>query len=215
MKKVLVMLAIMAIAIGVVIAEPAGTGEYAVNKLTNAETDKATLEVTLDLGGSSSLLNHYQIGFTSTDVSGYSAADLDNGITPLKTVALDQATTDGDLTHDEEVYMYWAIKAPSSASENIKIGLSLAGNMTSDTDTSDTDTSDGIKWSVTPGSGDAIETAAVNSSVSDDDVVKVKTTGEMIINCLPLTISTVDLRENTTYEEETYRTELTVMVASV
>lgn len=210
MKKVFVMLAIMAIAMGVVIAEPAGTGEYAVNKLTNADTDKATLEVTLDLGGGSSLLNHYQIGFTSTDVSDYSAADLDAGITPLKTVALDQATTDGDLTHDEKVYMYWAIKAPSSESENIKIGLSLAGNMTSDTDTSN-----GIKWSVTPGSGTAIETAAVKTPVSDDDVVKVQTTGDMIIDCLPLTISTVDLRENTTYEEEAYRTELTVMVASV
>ena len=56
MKKFLVMLAIMAIAIGAV---GAATGQYVVDKLTNSDTDRAALEVTLDLSGESALANHY------------------------------------------------------------------------------------------------------------------------------------------------------------
>lgn len=209
MKKVLVMLAVMAIAMGVVVAAP-GTGEYAVNVLTDARTDKATLEVTLDLGSGSNLGKHYQIGFTSTNVKDYTPAQLDAGITPLKTVALDKATTDGDLTHEEPVYVYWAIKAPKAESENIKLGLSLPGNMTSDTDTEN-----GVKWSVTPEGVDAIATTAVGTAASNDAVKKVKTTGEMIIDCMPITISTVDLRETSTTKEESYSTTLTLSIATV
>lgn len=210
MKKVLVMLAVMAIAMGVVVAAE-GTGEYAVNALTDASTDKATLEVTLDLGPNSNLGKHYQIGFTTTDVKGFSAEDLGTtGIAPLKTVALDKATTDGDLTHDETVYVYWAIKAPKAESENIKLGLSLPGNMTSATDTEN-----GIKWSVTPDGITAIETETVGAAVSNEAVKKVQTTGEMIIDCMPITISTVDLRGTNTTKEESYSTTLTLSIATV
>ena len=210
MKKVLVMLAVMAIAMGVVVAAP-GTGEYAVNVLTDARTDKATLEVTLDLGPNSALGKHYQIGFTTTDVKGFSAGDLGTtGIAPLKTVALDKATTDGDLTHHEKVYVYWAIKAPQANSENIKLGLSLPGNMTSASDTAN-----GIKWSVTPEGVDAIATTYVGTPESNDEVKKIKTTGEMIIDCMPITISTVDLRGTSTTEEESYSTTLTLSIATI
>ena len=209
MKKFLVTLALLAITIGMVAADP-GTGEYATNDLTDADTDRATLEVTLNLSPESNLNKHYQIGFTTTDVSSITEATI-GSIAPLTTVALDQATTSGDITHDETIYVYWAIKAPKN--DNLKIGLSLPGNMTSQNDKNN-----GIKWSVTPGAGatstEAIATKAVSSEASDDDVMTITATGGMDIDSFPITISTVDLRSTTTTEQESYSSMLTVMIAS-
>ena len=101
MKKFLVMLAIMAIAIGAV---GAATGQYVVDKLTNSDTDRAALEVTLDLSGESALANHYQIGFTGEDVTGKGVTDLAS-ITAVDTIALDTATPAGEITHNGDLYV--------------------------------------------------------------------------------------------------------------
>lgn len=209
MKRFLVMLAIMAIAMtGVFAAE--GTGSYVLtDELTGATTDKATLEVTLDLTPESEYGRYYQIGFTKEDnVASFTADDLES-IEPVKTIALATLTETDDLTNSD-VNVYWAIRIPSD--ESVNIGLKLGGNMTA----SSSDPS-GIKWSVTPGEGatkkDALTTTAVGEggAASEEAVVSVQGTGALAFGSFPITISTVDLR-TTAIEYKKYSAELTVMV---
>lgn len=211
MKRFLTMLAIiMAIAMtGVFAAE--GTGSYVLtDNLTGASTDKATLEVTLDLSPESAYGRYYQIGFTMEDnVSNFAADDLES-IEPVKTIALATLTETDDLTNSD-VNVYWAIRIPSE--ESVNIGLKLGGNMTSDSDKSE-----GVKWSVTPGEGaskqDALTTSGVGegSEVSEEAVVSVQGTGALKFGSFPITISTVDLRKKQIEYYEKYIAELTVMI---
>ena len=212
MKRFLTMLAIMAIAMtGVFAAE--GTGSYVLtDNLTGASTDKATLEVTLDLSPESAYGRYYQIGFTKKDnVSNFAADDLES-IEPVKTIALATLTETDDLTNSD-VNVYWAIRIPSE--ESVKIGLKLGGNMISTTDQTT-----GIKWSVTPGEGatnrDALTTSGVGELGSDSEeaVISVQGTGVLKFGSFPITISTVDLR-TTEIEYEEYSAKLTVMITEV
>ena len=209
MKRFLVMLAIMAIAMTGVFAVE-GTGSYVwTDELTGATTDKATLEVTLDLTPESEYGRYYQIGFTENDnVASLTADDLES-IEPVKTIDLATLTETDDLTNSD-VNVYWAIRIPSN--ESVNIGLKLGGNMTA---TSDQST--GIKWSVTPGEGatkqDVLTTSAVGAggAASEEAVVSVQGTGALKFGSFPITISTVDLR-TTEIKYEKYSAELTVMV---
>ena len=209
MKRFLVMLAIMAIAMTGVFAVE-GTGSYVwTDELTGATTDKATLEVTLDLTPESEYGRYYQIGFTENDnVASLTADDLES-IEPVKTIDLATLTETDDLTNSD-VNVYWAIRIPSD--ESVNIGLKLGGNMTA----SSSDQS-GIKWSVTPGEGatkqDVLTTSAVGAggAASEEAVVSVQGTGALKFGSFPITISTVDLR-TTEIKYEKYSAELTVMV---
>lgn len=214
MKKFLLTLAMLAIAIGMVVATP---GEYVTNNLTTVTTDKATLEVTLDLSSTSNLNKHYQIGFTNEPVNATTTIDSIDARDPLTTIELDLATTSGDVANSNPAYVYWAIKAP--VSESIKIGLSLPGNMISEGDETT-----GVKWSVTPGSvtpgsgpdsvkvsTDVIATTNVSTGDSNEAVVTITGTGTMVTGSFPITISTVDLRTTTTVQEE-YSSTLTVTI---
>lgn len=217
MKRFLVMLAIMAIAMTAVFAEP-GTG---ILKQTGSEwtgSGSATLEVTLDLGPESPLGKYYEVGFTDTDVSEFSADDFygteetPRQFSNLTTIALDKVTEDDDVENSDPVYVYWAIRATKDSKYNI--GLSLPGNMTTVSDTS------GIAWSVTPGTGadstDAITTSTANVQVGNENVKAVTAAEEMVIGCFPITISTENLRSNTKLDYvNDYKTTLTLTVTGV
>ena len=221
MKRFLTMLAIMAIAMtGVFAEEPTtepsgGTGSFVATGSTWSEAGgSATLEVTLDLGEDSPLGKYYEIGFTDTDVNGFSADDFyaeERAFGTVTNVPLDKVTDDDDVENSDPIYVYWAIRAAKDTKYNI--GLSLPGNMTADSD------SEGITWSVTPGEGAdstaPITTAEANTAVTDEDVKVVTAADKMVIGCFPITISTENLRSRTEldYENE-YKAILTLTVKS-
>lgn len=219
MKRFLVMLAIMAIAMaGVFAAEPAtestgGSGSFvATGSAWSDAGGSATLEVTLDLGPESPLGKYYEVGFTDTDVTDFSADDFYAEVRTfgkVTTVALDKITDTDDVENSDPVYVYWAIRATKGSKYNI--GLSLPGNMTVGSD------STGINWSVTPGKGadstTAITTTQAGGEVGKEDVKVVTANEKMVIGCFPITISTENLRSKTDidYKNE-YKTTLTLTV---
>ena len=198
MKKVLVMLAIMAIAMGSVFsADPAPMGTGSQIETDFNSLDPATLQVTLDLGSESGLGKHYQVGFSSAAVE--KIADVADARTlPLKT-----PTATGDLSGTTNVY--WAIK--DTASTTYKIALNIAANLKSDNDNT------GIAWKVAVGEGGEAEEDVTVSDASTYTTIKtIETTGGFDVDSLPLTISTVGLRSTATTQSESYSGTLFVKI---
>lgn len=197
MKKVLVMLAVMAIAMGSVFsADPApmGTGSQTATNLSSL--DPATLQVTLDLGSESGLGKHYQVGFSSVEVK-----DIDD-VADAKTLPLETPTATGDLSGTTNVY--WAIK--DSASLSYKIALNIAANLKSDSDNT------GIAWKVAVGEGGEAEEVTVSDASTYTAIKTISTTGGFDVDSLPLTISTVGLRSTATTKNESYSGTLFVKI---
>lgn len=193
MKKVLVMLAVMAIAMGSVFsADPApmGTGSQTATNL--ASLDPATLQVTLNLG---ELGKHYQVGFSSVEVK-----DIDD-VADATTLPLETPTATGDLSGTTNVY--WAIK--DTAGVPYKIALNIAENLKSDTDNT------GIAWKVAIDGGDVAEVAVSNASTYTT-IKTIETSGKFDVDSLPLTISTIGLRSTATTQSESYSGTLSVKI---
>lgn len=205
MKKFLVMLAIMAIAVsGAFAAE--GTGAWVGTGTESPVNKNATMEVTLDLSSESTLGKYYMIGFTSS-VAGLSSTSLE--VEPLKTVALNTATTTGDFTTQGDVYVYWAIK---DSSTKYDIQLSLDNDLTT---SSEEEGNKFVKWSVTPTSeGLKLTSNGTGTESQNKSTVVGNSIGGaagMQTGSNKITISTEDLLESS-YAEGEYTGTLTVTI---
>lgn len=123
MKKVLTLLAVMAIAMGMVFAVEGNGGA---SSSTVDGVGSATMEVTLDMSADSDLKNYYEIGFSTTSVS---AVPTDGYITQKKTtIALNDSTgADGNIKNSDDVYVYWIIKG-----DNVNLSLTTGDGLVSD-----------------------------------------------------------------------------------
>lgn len=205
MKKFLVMLAIMAIAVSGAFAVE-GTGAWVGTGTESPVNKNATMEVTLDLSSGSVLGKYYMIGFTSS-VASLSSTNLE--VEPLKTVALNTATTTGDFTTQGDVYVYWAIK---DSSTKYDIQLSLDNDLTT---SSEEEGDKFVKWSVTPTSEGSKLISDGTGRVSQNKSTVVGNSiggaADMQVGSNKITISTEDLL-NSSYAEGEYTGTLTVTI---
>lgn len=122
MKKVLTLLAVMAIAMGMVFAVEGNGGA---SSSTVDGVGSATMEVTLDMSADSDLKNYYEIGFSTAPVS---AVPTDGSITQKTTIALNDSTgADGNIKNSDDVYVYWIIKG-----DNVNLSLTTGDGLVSD-----------------------------------------------------------------------------------
>ena len=208
MKKVLLVLAILAIAMTTVFAVE-GTGS-ASNTSLDTKGTSATLEVTLNL--TSDLANYVEVGFSSNEVKttnvGEGTANGVSDATVIKSIALTEANG-GDLSNpDGTAYVYWIIKGLSGTTANITLeaGQHLAQESGDPTITwiATAKTSEGDKSTTSYGQSGSASAATVATVISD---------GSLEVGSAPLKISTVDLL-NTTVTQGDYAGTLTIKIAS-
>ena len=132
MKKILVLLMVMAIAMGSMFA---AEGSWTGTSVTNTASEAATLEVSLNL---KDYAGTYAIGFTETAVEEKTEGAADVTITPTGTLTL---TPDND-EYVGTVYGYYAIK--SGTDVTLSFEMSADDKLTEQTTTSKT-----IEWTVT------------------------------------------------------------------
>ena len=191
MKKFLVMLAILAIAIAGVSAEARWTG-------TTLDTNsKAEVQVSLDLGGD--LGRYYQIGFSEVEVT--PATDL--ATLSLETeIVLDQEQNSGEIQNAaNSTYVYYAVQIPSG--ESVNIGFEIAKNLTADGD------DEGIVWTASANS----KTATAGESEGKAVITTVQGNGELQVDSFPVTVSTSGLRSHE-YVAKKYTGNLVVTVSA-
>ena len=190
MKKFLVMLAILAIAIAGVSAEARWTGT------TLGDDSKATVQVSLNLGGD--LGKYYQIGFSEEEVT--PETDLST-LSPDTEIVLDQEQNSGEIQNAaNSSYVYYAIQIPSN--ESVNIGFEIAENLKADGD------SEGIAWTASANSNTA-KVGADGKAV----ITKVQGNGELQVNSFPVTVSTSGLRSHE-YVAKKYTGNLVVTVSA-
>ena len=131
MKKILVLLMVMAIAMGSMFA---AEGSWTGTSVTNTASEAATLEVSLNL---KNYAGTYAIGFTETAVEEKTEGAADVTITPTGTLTL---TPDND-EYVGTVYGYYAIK--SGTDVTLSFEMSADDKLTEQTTTSKT-----IEWTV-------------------------------------------------------------------
>lgn len=191
MKKFFVMLAILAIAIAGVSAEARWTGT------TLGENSKADVQVSLDLSGE--LGKYYQIGFSTGRV--VDEADLST-LTPQTEIVLNQEQTNGEIQNEANTtYVYYAVQAPAGNKNNVSIGFSIAGNLTSSSD------KEGIAWSATANG------VTANVGADKKSICTVETNGELLVKSFPVTVSTEGLR-TADYFAEKYTGNLVVTISA-
>ena len=216
MKKVLTLLAIMAIAMGVVFAAE-GTGSDSTTSQGSLSGVSATLVATLDLT-EEQYTNYFEIGFTGSAVSYETGSN--NAlpeIEPITTVPL-EVTEGGEAQNtDGTAHVYWIIKGNTSP---VTVSLTTGAAMAKDGG----DPTIAWKASATPitvdfGVGDAEtvtkEATATSSSDSTNPVTVAKidnpTASKVVAGSTPLSISTVGLL-TTTVENAVYSGTLTLNI---
>ena len=196
MRKVLVTLALMAIAMGMVFAEAAAGN---VNGTDVADlTNGAKLTVTLDMVDDDNS-KYFEIGFTSKALADDTVPTAANPVTPLETVALTERVEGGEMQNTaNSAYVYYIVKGAA-----VKISLGIADALKATGDET------GIDWQVVANgktissTGDAVE---IEDNIGSSGVTKVKS--------YPLSISTVGLLSDTTVKAE-YSGDLVVSIATV
>lgn len=190
MKKILVLLMIMAIAIGSVFA---AEGQWGGNTVT--DDSKATLEVTLKLDGE----DLFNIGFASDAVDEESISS--SAFTPLKELALE---LDGS-EYQGKAYVYYGIKSLST--NKYDISLEIDGALKTATDT------DGIAWGIT--SGDFNVTSAGTKTGLIFDGVGSDTDNTFKVESKELAISTTDFLGETDLDTDNqYSATVTLKIAT-
>ena len=180
MKKVLTLLAIMAIAMGMVFAVEGNGGA---SSSTVDGVGSATMEVTLNLSGD--LKNYYEIGFSTAPVT---SVPTDGTITQKTTIALDDSTgADGNIKNSDEVYVYWVIKG-----DTVDLTLSTGDGLKSDSSGAD------VEWKAvlsTPTSGTLDAATATSADSVSASIIGINGESESGANAgsAKLDISTVNL----------------------
>ena len=184
MRKVLTLLAILAISMGIVFATP-GTGSTSGDDLTSEGS--ASLEVTLDLTDTD-LSNFYEIGFSSTKPQ-LSSSDVQN-VTVLKSIALTEASGADFTNPDGTAYIYWVVQGLDENAIDVKMKVG-EGLKTSEGDAT-------INWSATAtldGGVSVTSKTADKAAPGAAEVVKNIATGDgrVAFGTAELKIATVDL----------------------
>lgn len=116
MKKLMVLLMVLAIAMGSVFA---AEGYWSGTAVSDSSSDPAELKVTLDLNGFQGL---YTIGFTDTAVETATGEDAQEvTITPIS----DYTLTLKDDEYIGDAYVYYAVKTP--AKQTLSFNMSVSG----------------------------------------------------------------------------------------
>ena len=192
MKKIMVLLMIMAIAIGSVFA---AEGQWGGSTIPSDGSAAATLEVTLKLEGK----DMFNIGFASEEVT----ADTINSdaFAPLETLALE---LDGK-EYQGKAYVYYGIKSLSA--NEYDITLEIDGALKTATDT------DGIAWGIT--SGDFNVTSAGTKTGLIFDGVGSDTDNTFKVESKELAISTTDFLNETNLDNDNqYSATVTLKIAT-
>ena len=205
MKKVLTLLAVMAIAMGMVFAVE-GTGSVsgsASEGTADFANKSATLEVALTLDGSTG--SYFEIGFANKEISSLDDVTSD---AVIKTLTLDQLSNGGDYSNaDGTAYVYWVVKNLND--EDVKIQLTAGDAMAEDGEGGTS-----INWKATA----TTDSASVSTDSTDKDVavvasVNAKDVATAVVDSAALTVSTVDLL-NTTVSEASYSGTLTLTITT-
>lgn len=205
MKKVLTLLAVMAIAMGMVFAVE-GTGSVsgsASEGTADFANKSATLEVALTLDGSTG--SYFEIGFANKEISSLDDVTSD---AVIKTLTLDQLSNGGDYSNaDGTAYVYWVVKNLND--EDVKIQLTAGDAMAEDGEGGTF-----INWKATA----TTDSASVSTDSTDKDVavvasVNAKDAATAVVDSAALTVSTVDLL-NTTVSEASYSGTLTLTITT-
>ena len=181
MKKILVLLMVMAIAMGSMFA---AEGSWTGTSVSDTASEAATLEVSLNL---KDYAGTYAIGFTETAVEEKVGGDATAvTITPTGTLPL---TPDND-EYVGTVYGYYAIKS----GEDVQLSFEMFAD---DKLTEQTETSKTIEWTVTA--------ADTPLTTSPTEVKAVQfTQGEYKIGSFPVSITTDDFISASTAKDEVY-----------
>ena len=216
MKKVLTLLAIMAIAMGMVFADGTGSvsGEATGDgNLDFSSNNTATLDVTLDLTDGR-LGKYFEIGFASEAIGAIG----ENNVVPtakvLTSLALTETTSGGDVQNAADTaFIYWIVKGA-----NVDISMQTGSDMTTTEDSNATK----IKWKAstatsTNGEGGLAATsssgAASAEKIADVNAVSGDSTAVVKSGSIPLTVSTVDLL-TTSVVDGSYSGTLTLSISA-
>lgn len=180
MKKILVLLMVMAIAMGSMFA---AEGSWTGTSVTNTASEAATLEVSLNL---KDYAGTYAIGFTETAVEEKTEGAADVPITPTGTLTL---TPDND-EYVGTVYGYYAIK--SGTDVTLSFEMSADDKLTEQTTTSKT-----IEWTVTAADTPLTTSPTEVKAVSFED-------GVYKIGSFPVSITTDGFISANTATNEVY-----------
>lgn len=206
MKKVLLVLAIMAIAMGMVFAAEGSISSSGENLKALNFDQSAELNVTFT--PTTEMATFFEVGFTEAPVK----KTADGGVpvvTPSTTLELDfreNATMGEDASGT--TYVYWIVKGFKA---NVSI---MAGNNMTNTDSDGTS----IKWRATVGedgnSTNSGESAFANVATNIEGVTG-ENTAVVVVGSQPITISTVNLASTEFTANTTYSSKLTLQIKSV
>lgn len=192
MKKILVLLMIMAIAMGSVFA---AEGQWGGSSIPSDGSAAATLEVTLKLDGE----DMFNIGFASDAVDEDSISS--SAFTPLKELALE---LDGS-EYQGKAYVYYGIKSLSTNEYDISLEIDGALKTTTDTD--------GIKWGITSGDFNVTSGGTKSGLIFDD--VGSDTDNTFKVESKELAISTTDFLGETDLDtSEQYSATVTLKIST-
>ena len=206
MKKVLTVLAIMAIAMGMVFATEGSISSSGANLEALDFDQSAELNVTFT--PTTEMATFFEVGFTEAPVE----KTADGGVpavTPSTTLELafrENATMGEDASGT--TYVYWIVKGFKA---NVSI---MAGDHMTNTDSVGTS----IKWRATVGedgnSTNSGETDSVDVATNIEGVTG-GSTAVVVVGSQPITISTVNLASTEFTANKTYSSKLTLQIESV
>lgn len=199
MKKVLTVLAIMAIAMGMVFAESnlsssASTG-------SNLSFD-GSADLNVKFTPTTDMTQFFDIGFSSNQINGLVDGSIPD-VTAKSDITLDQEVSGGTGDYqnaENSVYLYYIVKGA-----NVKISMQADGDLTY-SGISDGNT---ISWKA-----EANKVEVSSSDVDATEVVEVDATSEIQVNSYPITISTVNLASKTLKANQEYSSTLKLTIAS-
>ena len=202
MKKVLTVLAIMAIAMGMVFAADGPSVSQsagAEGSLTLDGSKTATLNVKFT--PSDDMAKFFEIGFSALEVTQPSTGV--PSVTPTADLVLEASDTMGDEASGS-VYVYWIIKGVK-----VNIEMEAGANLSNIDDLSNT-----IKWKASVGDS-ATESGKSSSIVVNGSTPIDATSSEdpLKIGSTQVTVSTVDIAETAVTTKE-YSSSLTLSIKS-
>lgn len=198
MKKVLTVLAIMAIAMGMVFAtsnltDSASTG----NSLSFDGSADLTVKFTPD----TDMTQFFDIGFSSNAINGLTEDNSIPDVTAKNDITLTKEVSGGtgDYQNAESVYLYYIVKGA-----NVRISMQAGDNLSYDSNDGDT-----ISWKAV-----ANDVEVSSSADAASEVVTVEATSEIKAYSYPITISTVNLASTTLKADQEYSSTLKLTIAA-
>ena len=199
MKKVLTVLAIMAIAMGMVFAES--------NLSSSASTGgnlsfDGSADLNVKFTPTTDMTQFFDIGFSGNQITGLVDGSIPD-VTAKSDITLDQEVSGGTGDYqnaENSVYLYYIVKGA-----NVKISMQADGDLTY-SGISDGNT---ISWKAK-----ANDVEVSSSDVSATEVVTVDATSEIKAYSYPITISTVNLASKTLKADQEYSSTLKLTIAA-